>query len=76
MMRGAFSFGVKTMPQHTIILSSEERYVLDVELETRLHVYRNDLRTPVDAAHEKCLYEFIAAIVSVRSKLYPSRAAA
>ena len=63
------------MPQHTIVLSSEERYVLDVELETRLHVYRNDLRAPVDVAHKKCLHEFIAAIVSVRAKLYPEHAA-
>jgi hypothetical protein len=74
-MRRPFSFGVKTMT-HTIELSTEERYVLDIELETRLYKYRNDLRAPVDAAHEEILNQFIAAILSVRAKLYSNHAAA
>ena len=61
---------------HVIELSDAERYVLDVELETSLNSYRRDLCSPVDAAHEKSLNEFVAAIVSIRSKLYPNRKAA
>ena len=61
---------------HVIELSDAERYVLDIELQTRLNDYHLDLRHPVDAAHENCLREFIAAIVSIRSKLYPNRTAA
>ena len=61
------------MTDRTITLTTEQRYILDTELQMRIDDYKSNLKRPANAEHERCLHEYIDALSAIRAMLYPNQ---